>query len=186
MADIPTLRQQLDDIDNSLLALLVQRLAVADEIGELKGGQVFDPAREFALTEARVAAFAALPAPVVRQFVRDWVSLCRGHQGQFAIASSAPQLVPLLLGRYTQVLESSEPLAAVFAGQAQGALLPSPWPSDLGGLLPAACCEYEGHSFLLLTADGCNDGDLTLRLHQQRWQIESGQQFSRWPLLWNH
>ncbi|WP_050658066.1 chorismate mutase [Gallaecimonas pentaromativorans] len=189
MADLSALRQQIEEIDNRLLALLSQRLLVADELGELKGGRVFDPAREFALVEQHVESFTELPAPLVRQFSRDLISLCRARQGPFRIASLQPPLVHALLGRYTQILPSDAPFEAVFEGQAQGVLWLGDLPDSLAGLLPAATFAYEGQQGFLLTAQGANSG--TWQLSDKapgqgvgaRWFLIPGHQFDAWPLL---
>ncbi|WKE63976.1 chorismate mutase [Gallaecimonas kandeliae] len=186
---LEALRREIDQVDEALLGLLARRLELADALGELKGGRVFDPAREFALVEARVNAFPQLPAAVVRQFCRDWVSLCRGHQGRFCIASSEPHWAEKLLGRYTQTLQTADPLAAVFDGLADGALWLGPLPASLKGLLPAATFKAQGRHGFLLTADGAKAGAQALS-HQgpgepvgDNWYLISGHQFDAWPLL---
>ncbi|EKE76680.1 chorismate mutase [Gallaecimonas xiamenensis] len=189
MAELERLRQQIDEVDQALLSLLGKRLALADTLGELKGGRVFDPAREFALVESRVQGFPDLPAPVVRQFCRDWVSLCRGHQGRFCIASQSPQLAKALLGRYTQTLTTQDPFAAVFQGEADGALWLGPLPDSLKGLLVAAAFRHGQQAGFLLTADGAKGGHWQLAAQGpgeavgDHWFLISGHQFDVWPLL---
>ncbi len=189
MADLKALRQQIEDIDNSLLSLLAKRLQLADSVGELKGGRVFDPAREFALVEGHVKQHSALAAPVVRQFCRDWVSLCRAHQGPFRIAATDTAWVDALLGRYTQTLQTPEPFKAVFEGTAQGVLWLGPLPTSLAGLLPAAAFFHNDQPGFLLTADGAKSGAWALQ-HQppgqavgDNWFLVTGHQFDVWPLL---
>lgn len=189
MADLETLRQQIGEIDKGLLTLLSQRLLVADQLGELKGGRVFDPAREFGLVESHVEAFTALPAFVVRQFCRDLISLCRAHQGQFRVATAQPELVHALLGRYTHTLHTDAPFEAVFQGEAQGVLWLGPLPDSLAGLLPAALFRQGEEVGFLFTADGAQSGAWQLsdkapgEAVGAKWFLTSGHQFDVWPLL---
>lgn len=62
--DIATLRRAIDAIDDRLLPLIAERLALAAHLGRAKGSAAPDPAREAEII-ARLAAAGAVPPDLV-------------------------------------------------------------------------------------------------------------------------
>jgi chorismate mutase len=103
MSDLPSdleqLRRSIDEIDDRLLDLLIERIGVVSRIGELKrkGGGVaaHQPAREAEiirrLVERTRGAFP--PATLVRMW-RELLAATVGQQGAFAVAVYAPPAAP--------------------------------------------------------------------------------------------
>jgi chorismate mutase-like protein len=92
---LPELRQQIDAVDGQLLALLNQRAALANEVGEIKrveGSPVFRPEREAAgdPRPARAATRVPLKAESVAPIWREIMSACRALEAPQRVAYLGP------------------------------------------------------------------------------------------------
>src|SRR5207245_2491470 len=93
-ASIPTLRQQIDRIDDQLLRLLSRRaelaLAIAEQKARTNSG-VYAPGRERGvLTRLARANRGPLPAHLVRAIFREIISASRSLEQRLAIAYLGP------------------------------------------------------------------------------------------------
>jgi chorismate mutase/prephenate dehydratase len=94
MADheIEKLRQEIDRIDDQLVEALERRAALAQKIGEAKGGApAYRPERESAILR-RVAGIATvLPAERITAVFREIISACRGLEEAIRVAYLGPE-----------------------------------------------------------------------------------------------
>ena len=141
MAIAPTLdslRAEIDEIDDSLHALLMRRAEVSERVRTAKQGArpiLFRPGREAAIIKRLLARHGgALPPEAVIQIWREIIASSTRLQGPFAVAVYAASPTELDLARaqfgvLTPLLPMSSigpVLAALEDGQAQLGVLPLP------------------------------------------------------------
>lgn len=92
--DIQTLREQIDALDQEIVARLNQRADLARQIGALKEDQqapTFAPAREAeVLARARAAGAGPLPAAAVEAIYREIISACLAVERPLSVAYWGP------------------------------------------------------------------------------------------------
>ncbi|MBK8230533.1 MAG: chorismate mutase [Candidatus Eisenbacteria bacterium] len=143
MANLDELRRRIDEVDRRLTELLVERFAIAAEIGLAKEGlglSVYDPDRERRVLE-RVSQAAAgrVPAERVAAIFREIISASRAHETVQSV---------LVLGEWGGLAHQ----AALQRFGASAKVESSPRPQDLFARLDEGSGEYavvslEGHSF---------------------------------------
>lgn len=86
------LRDQIDAVDDQVLALINQRARLAQAVGHLKNGIIYKPERE-AQVVARLQAAnpGPLPADSVAVVVKEIMSACRALEEQLTIAYLGPE-----------------------------------------------------------------------------------------------
>ena len=152
------LRAEIDEIDDTLLALLQRRVAIGRRVAAAKGdasGPFLRPGREAAILK-RLAAQAAdgdLPVAVIERVWREILEANLARQVAPVTVVWAPAGAEALVDlahdrggvstRVVRVAEPAEALAAVAEGRATLAVLPAPeltawrwWPLLLGDSLP--------------------------------------------------
>lgn len=112
------LREQIDQLDTKLLALLNERALLAQRVGEIKkaeGSAVYRPDRE-AQVRARLHAAntGPLPSAAIDAIWREVMSACRGLEAPERVAYLGP------VGTFSQ-----EALLAAFGHAAEGLACPS-------------------------------------------------------------
>jgi chorismate mutase/prephenate dehydratase len=92
--DLQQLRQAIDSVDQQLLALLNQRAALANEVGELKrqdGSPVFRPEREAQVIQGLQTANAGpLKSDSISHIWREIMSACRALEAPQRVAYLGP------------------------------------------------------------------------------------------------
>ena len=134
---LSTLRNELDQIDQEILAAINRRGAVAQQIGELKqadGQAVFDAQRESKILQQAVANNAGpLSDDAVRAVFRELISGTRAVQTPIRVAYLGPEFTFSHLAAIEKFGQSAElvpvgTIAAVFEeverGQAQFGVVP--------------------------------------------------------------
>ena len=85
------LRQQIDALDDRILALVNERARLAQAIGHLKNGNAYRPEREAQVVRRLQAANAGpLPAEAVERLFREIMSACRALEQPLSIAYLGP------------------------------------------------------------------------------------------------
>ncbi len=85
------LRQQIDALDDRILALVNERARLAQAIGQLKNGNVYRPEREAQVLRRLLAANAGpLPAEAVERLFREIMSACRALEQPLTVAYLGP------------------------------------------------------------------------------------------------
>lgn len=90
------LRQSIDDIDDRILDLLMERAAIVAQVGELKAGSnsgrsPLRPGREATILRRLIRRTTGpLPRVAVLRIWRELISAMVGIEGQFALAICAP------------------------------------------------------------------------------------------------
>jgi chorismate mutase/prephenate dehydratase len=85
------LRQQIDALDDRILALLNERARLAREIGHLKNGNAYRPEREAQVVRRLQAANAGpLPPEAVERLFREIMSACRALEQPLSVAYLGP------------------------------------------------------------------------------------------------
>lgn len=85
------LRQQIDALDERILALVNERASLAQAIGHLKNGNVYRPEREAQVVRRLQAANAGpLPAEAVERVFREIMSACRALEQPLSVAYLGP------------------------------------------------------------------------------------------------
>jgi chorismate mutase len=146
-SDLDDLRREIDRIDDGLLDLLEQRVAVVRQIAERKndrasGRIAFRPAREAAILRRLVARGAGrLPGPSIVAMWRELLAATTRLQTPFVVAAHVPAGQPGTwdlardhFGCLTPLLRADSPghaLRLLGDGTAQLAVLPLPDESDL-------------------------------------------------------
>ncbi|MDP3606583.1 MAG: chorismate mutase, partial [Polaromonas sp.] len=91
---LPQLRQQIDAVDQQLLALLNQRAALANEVGDIKrleGSPVFRPEREAQVIHGLQAASPGpLKGDSIAHIWREVMSACRALEAPQRVAYLGP------------------------------------------------------------------------------------------------
>lgn len=92
---LASLRKQIDQVDQQLVALLNQRAELAQQVGELKNGkgdEIYAPQREEEVYQ-RVAATSRGPltAEVLRNIFREIISGCRSLEKKLRVAFLGPE-----------------------------------------------------------------------------------------------
>jgi len=94
-ADIPKLRQRIDQIDSNILALLKERLGTAVEIGRRKSldkRAIWDPAREREIYQRlREENNGAFPDEALRSIFYEIITTCRLSQKPVEVAYLGPE-----------------------------------------------------------------------------------------------
>ena len=108
------LRAEIDAIDAQLLALIAQRLGIADRVRAVKPGGVtlFRPEREIAML-ARVSA-GPIPAPLANTIWRAFIGAMLAREGLTRVVADPPELVAVARARFSGQLP-------VVAGDARAA-----------------------------------------------------------------
>lgn len=89
--ELGRLRQQIDNLDDRILALLNERARLAQAIGHLKNGTVYRPEREAQVIRRLQAANAGpLPAEAVERLFREIMSACRALEQPLSVAYLGP------------------------------------------------------------------------------------------------
>jgi chorismate mutase/prephenate dehydratase len=90
--EIEKLRQQIDRIDDQLVEALERRAALAQQIGQAKGGApAYRPERENAILR-RVASIATvLPPEKISAVFREIISACRGLEEAIRVSYLGPE-----------------------------------------------------------------------------------------------
>jgi chorismate mutase / prephenate dehydratase len=90
--EIGRLRQEIDRIDDELLAALERRAGLAREIGELKGGTpAYRPEREAEILRRIVSSSRNIPADKTAAIFREVISACRGLEEAIRVAYLGPE-----------------------------------------------------------------------------------------------
>jgi chorismate mutase/prephenate dehydratase len=90
--DIKKLREQIDALDDELLALLQRRAAAAQKIGALKdGAPAYRPEREAEVLTRVSAKAGILPADRILAVFREVISACRGLEEAIRVAYLGPE-----------------------------------------------------------------------------------------------
>ncbi len=85
------LRQEIDTLDDRILALLNERARLAQAIGHLKNGNVYRPEREAQVVRRLKAANAGpLSAEAVERLFREIMSACRDLEQPLSVAYLGP------------------------------------------------------------------------------------------------
>ena len=86
------LRERIDAVDESIAALLEQRLAIAREIGKTKeNGAVFDPAREKDLIAKLAKGHPDVDSRALENIMTEIISFCRAVQKRPTVAALGPE-----------------------------------------------------------------------------------------------
>lgn len=132
------LRSEIDRIDDAMLDLLTRRAEIAAEIAPLKAGApLLRPGREAAVLRRLVTGGkGGFDALALVRIWREIMSAALRRQGPFSVAVSAPEGAPTCWGLARAQYGAATPLigtpgpaqaiAAVAAGQASVAVVPSP------------------------------------------------------------
>jgi len=92
---LKAIREGIDRLDQELIALLVKRMKLSKEIGQLKGrlgGSVYDPAREHSIMEVATKAVTdPCFAPGLREILREVISACRKVQNGLKVYYLGPE-----------------------------------------------------------------------------------------------
>ena len=92
MSDIEKLRQEIDRIDDELASLLQRRAALAQRIGQAKGGApAYRPERESEILRRVGKSQGALPAERVAAVFREIISACRGLEEAIRVSYLGPE-----------------------------------------------------------------------------------------------
>ena len=90
--DLKRLREEIDRIDDELLAALERRAALAQKIGGLKGnGPVYRPEREAEVLRRVAASSKVLPRERTAAVFREVISACRGLEEAIRVAYLGPE-----------------------------------------------------------------------------------------------
>ncbi len=90
--DIDKLRREIDELDDELLKLVQQRAAVAQKIGQLKGGApAYRPERESEVLRRLTKNPGLLGAERVAAVFREVISACRGLEEAIRVAYLGPE-----------------------------------------------------------------------------------------------
>lgn len=128
------LRQEIDALDDRILALLNERARLAQAIGHLKNGNAYRPEREAQVVRRLQAANAGpLPAEAVERLFREIMSACRaleqplsvaylGPMGTFSEAAAIKQFGHAVQGLAMSSID--EVFRAVERGEAQFGVVP--------------------------------------------------------------
>lgn len=85
------LRQEIDALDDRILALINERARLAQAIGHLKNGNAYRPEREAQVVRRLQAANAGpLPAEAVERLFREIMSACRALEQPLSVAYLGP------------------------------------------------------------------------------------------------
>lgn len=89
--ELGRLRQQIDALDDRILALVNERASLAQAIGHLKNGNVYRPEREAQVVRRLQAANTGpLPPEAVERLFREIMSACRALEQPLCIAYLGP------------------------------------------------------------------------------------------------
>jgi chorismate mutase/prephenate dehydratase len=92
MPDIEKLRQEIDRIDDELASLLQRRAALAQRIGQAKGGApAYRPERESEILRRVGRSQGALPAERIAAVFREIISACRGLEEAIRVSYLGPE-----------------------------------------------------------------------------------------------
>lgn len=90
-AELDRLREQIDALDERILALVSERARLAQAIGHLKNGIAYRPEREAQVVRRMLAANPGpLPAEVIERLYREIMSACRALEQPLAVAYLGP------------------------------------------------------------------------------------------------
>jgi chorismate mutase/prephenate dehydratase len=90
--DIDKLRREIDALDDELLALVQRRAALAQKIGQLKGGApAYRPERESEVLRRLTRNPGLLSAEGVAAVFREVISACRGLEEAIRVAYLGPE-----------------------------------------------------------------------------------------------
>lgn len=138
------LRRDIDQIDDAIHDLLMQRAQIVDQIGQAKGregGTFLRPAREAVILRRLMARHTGpLPPQVVVRIWRELISALTRQQGPFAVAVFAPEdrrgfwdIARDHFGSFVPMTAVNSPVAAVRAvseGSATVGIVPFPAEDD--------------------------------------------------------
>lgn len=139
---LPSLRVELDAIDDAIFAELARRAAVVERVAALKGGALaFRPGREAMIMRRLLArAKGVLPRQTVARVWREILSGSLAQQGRFAIAvceAGPSEALGLLARAHFGVAtplrshrRAAQAIADLAGGAAQIAVLPLPAEDD--------------------------------------------------------
>jgi chorismate mutase / prephenate dehydratase len=90
--DIPALRRQIDALDDELASLIEKRAALAQKIGELKGGgPVYRPEREADVLRNAASKAKLLQPERITAVFREIISACRGLEEAIRVSYLGPE-----------------------------------------------------------------------------------------------
>jgi chorismate mutase/prephenate dehydratase len=90
--DIDKLRREIDELDDGLLKLVQQRAALAQKIGQLKGGaSAYRPERESEVLRRLTKNPGLLTAERIAAVFREVISACRGLEEAIRVAYLGPE-----------------------------------------------------------------------------------------------
>jgi chorismate mutase/prephenate dehydratase len=90
--DIDNLRREIDELDDELLKLVQQRAALAQKIGQLKGGApAYRPERESEVLRRLTKNPGLLTAERIAAVFREVISACRGLEEAIRVAYLGPE-----------------------------------------------------------------------------------------------
>ena len=134
MADIESLRKEIDALDDELAALIQRRAGLAQKIGELKGGApAYRPEREAEILRKISAKAGVLPAERLATVFREIISACRALEQSIRVSYLGPegtfseQAVRKHFGRAVEALASAsvdEAFKRCESGSAQFTVVP--------------------------------------------------------------
>lgn len=90
MTEIEKLRREIDSIDEEIAKSLRRRIEVAQAMGRMKEGAIYDPVREFALMERLRNLCPDIDAKALDAIYREVISLCRAVQRRLRAACMGP------------------------------------------------------------------------------------------------
>jgi len=93
--ELEILRQEIDEVDDMLVKLFIERMAIAQKMGEYKSGRnmkIYDPAREKEIIERFVNGVRVdFDTKYIEQFLKNLISLSRGLQEDMAGRKMGPR-----------------------------------------------------------------------------------------------